>query len=52
MKDRSELRNKIFSGIKAAIEKLIEARAKEDDNLIISQDGKIIKVPAKKFKKG
>ncbi|MFH1195494.1 MAG: hypothetical protein V1720_07255 [bacterium] len=49
MKNKIELRDRIFRGIKAAVDKLITARAKEDDFLIVSKDGKIVRVPAKKI---
>ena len=47
MINKLELRNKLIYGIKLAIDKLIEERAKNDAYLIISRDGKTIKVPAK-----
>ena len=50
MKNRTELREKIFKGIKTAIERLISDRAKENEFLIISKDGKIIKIPASEIK--
>ena len=50
MKDRIELREKIYKGIKTAIERLISFRAKENEFLIISKDGKIAKIPAKEIK--
>ena len=49
MINRIELRNKIYQGAKLAIDRLIEERAKNDDYLIISRGGKIIKVPAKEL---
>ncbi len=47
LSDRQELREKIYRGVKSAVDKLIAARAKDDDYLIISENGKIVKVPAK-----
>lgn len=47
MINKIELRNKIFLGIKLAIEDLIKLRAKENDFLIVSKKGKIVKIPAK-----
>jgi len=49
MKNRIELRNKVYAGVKLAIERLIAERAKENDYLIISRNGKIIRVPAKEL---
>lgn len=46
MKNRIELREKIYKGIKAAIERLISSRAKENEFLIVSKGGRIVKVPA------
>lgn len=51
MINRVELRNKIYKGVKLAIDRLIEERAKNDDYLIISRNGKIVKVPAKELKR-
>ncbi|QQS37592.1 MAG: hypothetical protein IPM56_06460 [Ignavibacteriales bacterium] len=44
-----ELREKVYQGVKLAIDKLIEERAKEDGYLVISRDDKIIRVPAKEL---
>ena len=49
MINKDELGDKIFQGIKAAIDKLIIARAKDNDFLIVSRDGKIVKIPAKEL---
>jgi hypothetical protein len=49
MKNKTELRNKIFDGIKLALEKLVSSSAKNDDYLVISKDGKVVKVPAKEL---
>ena len=49
MKNKTELRNKIIIGIRTALEKLITSSAKNDEYLIISKDGKIVKVPAKQL---
>lgn len=49
MKNKTELREKIINGIRSALKKLVTASAKNDDYLIISKDGKIVKVPAKEL---
>ena len=49
MINKDELGDKIFQGIKAAIDKLIVARAKDNGYLIVSKDGKIVKIPAKEL---
>jgi hypothetical protein len=49
MKNKTELRTKIIIGIRTALEKLITSSAKNDEYLIISKDGKIVKVPAKQL---
>lgn len=51
MESNSELRKKILAGVRLAIRKLIEERAKENGFLIVSENGKIVKVPAKKLLK-
>lgn len=50
MKNKIELRTKIIKGIKSALEKLVTTSAKNDEYLIISKDGKIVKVAAKELK--
>ncbi|MCK9212595.1 MAG: hypothetical protein M0P61_17325 [Ignavibacteriaceae bacterium] len=50
MENKTELRDKIYRGIKSAIEKLISSRAKDDGFLIVSKNGKIVKIPAKDLK--
>lgn len=50
MKNRKKLREKIFKGVQLAIEKLIALSAKNDDSLVFYQDGKIIKIKARKLK--
>ncbi|MFH1004282.1 MAG: hypothetical protein V1781_02115 [Bacteroidota bacterium] len=44
-----ELRDRILKGIEIAIKKLIAKEQKEGGELIISKDGKIIRVNAKDF---
>jgi hypothetical protein len=51
MENKVELRTKIFRGIKAAIEKLISTRASEKGFIIISKNGKIVKIAANELKK-
>jgi hypothetical protein len=50
MKQNNRLRNKIYTGTKSAVDKLIKTRAKEDDYLIVARNGKIVKLPAKSLK--
>jgi len=50
MENKTVLRDKIFRGIKSAVDKLISSRAKEDGFLIVSKNGKIFKIPAKDLK--
>jgi hypothetical protein len=47
MENKLELRNKIIIGIRMALEKLIASSAKNDEYLVISKDGKIVRVLAK-----
>jgi len=49
MLNRIELRTKINIGIRTALEKLIASSAKNDEYLVISQNGKIVRVPAKEL---
>ena len=49
MQNKTELRLKIFNGINAALEKLIASRAKDDEYLIISKNGKVVRIPAKEL---
>jgi len=51
MKNKKELSAKIMKGLKAANEKLIIQSAKDNDYLVISKDGKIIKIPARELLK-
>ena len=50
-KDYTALRDKIFEGVKKAITKLIEETAKKDGELVISRDGKVIRVKARDLMK-
>ncbi len=51
MENRIELRKKILAGVRLAIKKLIAERAKENGYLIVSKNGKVIKVSAKSLLK-
>ena len=51
MENRIELRKKNFRGVRLAIKKLIAERAKENGYLIVSKNGKVIKVSAKSLLK-
>lgn len=46
MKNKVEIRNMIYQGIKAAVGKLIPSQAKDYEFLIVSKDGNIVKIPA------
>ena len=50
MKDRKELREKILKGIQLAIEKLITVSIKNDEDLVIYKDGRIMKIKARDLK--
>lgn len=45
------LRDKILKGIHLAFDKLVASRAKEDGELIFSENGKIVRVKAKELLK-
>jgi len=51
MINKKELSIKIRNGLKSAIEKLVISRAKDDDYLVVSKDGKIVKIPARELLK-
>jgi hypothetical protein len=44
-----EIRDKIIRGIDLAYKRLLAAKQKEDGELVISRDGKVIKVKARKL---
>jgi hypothetical protein len=46
----TELKEKVLQGGKQAIQKLIEKKRKENGFLVISQHGKVIRIPAKDIK--
>ncbi len=43
----TEIKNKILEGGKLAIKKLVDRKKKENSYLVVSDKGKVIKVPAK-----
>jgi hypothetical protein len=43
----SELRDKLIAGTKLAFQRLVEKAKLEDDYLVFSKDGKVIKVKAR-----
>ena len=45
------LRTKILKGISVSYNKLLAATQKEDGELVVSKDGKIIRVKARNLKK-
>ena len=45
--ESDELLAKITEGVKLAIQRLIERTKKEDGELVISRDGKIIRIKAR-----
>lgn len=47
----SDLRDQILKGTKLAFKKLLEKAILEDDYLVISENGKVLKVPARSFNK-
>lgn len=51
MKKQDEIIDKIVKGTQSAIDKLIEERKKEDSYLVISEDGKVVRKPAREIKK-
>ncbi len=48
--NRADLKEKILTGSKLAIKKLIEKKQQEDAYLIVSEKGKVIKVKARDIK--
>ncbi len=48
--ESDELVNKITEGVKLSIQRLIERTKKEDGELVIFRDGKVIKVKARDLK--
>ena len=48
--DDDQLVEKITEGVKLAIKRLIERTKKEDGELVIARDGKVIRVKARDLK--
>ena len=48
-KDLIDFSNKILKGAQLAIDELIEERKKEDSYLVISENGKVIRKPAREI---
>ncbi len=49
-KNVKDLRNKILKGIELAYTRLLIAKQKEDGELVISRNGKIVRVKARDLK--
>jgi hypothetical protein len=49
-KTKDLLHEKLRKGSKAAIKKLIEERKKNDDYLVVSKNGKVVKIKARSLK--
>ncbi len=49
--ESDQLIDKITAGVKLAIQRLIERTKKEDGELVISRDGKIVRVKARELNK-
>ncbi len=50
-KENAELRDKIVTGLRKAVDKLIETSAAKNDYLVICVNGEVKKVPAKELLK-
>ena len=48
--ESDQLTDKITQGVKLAIQRLIERTKKEDGELVISKDGKIVHIKARDIK--
>jgi len=48
--EADQLADKITEGVKLAIQRLIERTKKEDGELVISKDGKIVRIKARDLK--
>lgn len=46
----AEIKTKILEGSKLAIKRLVEKKKKENSYLVISDNGKVVKVPASDIK--
>lgn len=49
--ERDDLRHKILEGLKESFRKLVQAKQKEDAELIFSKGGEIIRIKARKIAK-
>ncbi|MBN8584773.1 MAG: hypothetical protein J0M37_06715 [Ignavibacteria bacterium] len=47
---KDSIREKFSKGSKLAIKKLIEERKKNDDYLVVSRNGKVVKIKARELK--
>jgi len=45
-----EIKDKILQGTTLAIERMIERKRKEDGYIVVSRDGKVIKIKARDIK--
>ena len=48
--EEDQLVDKITEGVKLAIKRLIDRKKKEDGELVISRDGKVIRIKARDLK--
>jgi len=48
--ESNQLVEKITAGVKLSIERLIERTKKEDGELVVSRDGKVLKIKARELK--
>ena len=48
--ESDQLVDKITTGVKLAIQRLIERTKKEDGELVISKDGKVVRIKARDLK--
>ena len=48
--ESDQLVDKITEGVKLAIQRLIERTKKEDGELVISRDGKVVRIKARDLK--
>jgi hypothetical protein len=46
-----ELREKILKGIELSYDRLLISKQKDDDELVFSRNGQIVKIKARKLKK-
>ena len=50
MKNKKELREKIMKGITVAVERLIESIVKNDGYIVLSENGKVVRIKARNLK--